>query len=516
MDSHDTNQTHEMQSDFEIEALAAQCPSMDAFWGMDNFSNQEDPLWMGDGDDSLVPVTTPVLEDSNWIETFPPTALPDTHALADEMVIISDTPKSDSILQTPVACQSAIVRIEAPTAALWNTWNPSAFVDLVSSPSSENEDPTYPIDKFSPTMQSPILSPERAVVRLKPKNKPEYQAFDDPTGLFPDFVGWSVILSTPYGHLLAEKKIPVGTIMYARNRLVYVWVPQKHFDKYPILSVGEFTMPKSQCGSTHALCFKRPYSKFTTTIAPSAPTEFFICMDPKTDCRSNAHKSTGSNVILNICMDPSTVSKPIAQYRLDVQSYDSQAKSGRVLSGILCMAFLLTGAMGTIFKGSESKSHSTSRVLLSSNDDSDSAVSSWHDWIHSIFETISNVLMSSPVGDVLLGLLMLTSFFAVIKCVDFDAATKTFKASFKSGRIWTTLLSVALFFSVLSRCYSSATAPSLSGLGNLEPHLSLYGFQLSPISLVVLLFSAQYFLNGEGDSPQSDDDDSPRGRVIIV
>jgi hypothetical protein len=240
-------------------------------------------------------------------------------------------------------------------------------------------------------------------------------------------------------------------------------------------------------------------------------------MDPKIECRSNAHKSTGSNVILNICMDPSTVSKPIAQYRLNVQSYDSQAKSGRVLSGILCMAFLLTGAMGTLFKGSESKTHSTGRVLMSSEDESADSSSAWHDWANSAAETASNVLLSSPIGDILLGLLLMTSFFAIVKFVDFNSATKTLKDSFKSGRIWTAVLSVALFFSVLSRCYSSATAPSLSGLGNLEPHLALYGFQLSPISLVVLLFSAQYLLSGEGDSPQSDDeDDSPRGRVIVV
>jgi hypothetical protein len=243
MDSHESDQTDEMQTDFELESLAAQCPEMDTFWHMENFSDQQDPLWMGDADDSLVPVTTPVLEDSDSISTFPPPASSDVNSPVDETQIISDLFKPDVPHVMPaMEYQPLLVRVEAP-AGLWNTWNPSAFVDLVGSPTSENEDPSYPIDKFSPTLQSPVVPREHAVVKIKPSSKLEYQTFDDPTGLFPDFLGWSVILSTPFGSLLAEKKIPLNTIMYARNRLVYVWVPQKHFDKFPILVVGEFTMP---------------------------------------------------------------------------------------------------------------------------------------------------------------------------------------------------------------------------------------------------------------------------------
>lgn len=482
----------------------------DNFLDFPPFPHDLDPIWPIELDEILSPNDaaqgTFAVDDESESFFTPAEDFSVVEPLQVEAPILNEVSQSTA----SNAIGSAVVKVE-PAADLLEYMQICSHMDteLSSSSSIENYDPQYYFEKVEPDSDS--CTPESPIQIINPLRSGEYHQYEDRLGQFPEYCGWHVILETPYGTLLSEKKIPVGKVMYARNRLVYVWLPQKHFDKSPVLLMGELNMPSNHCGSLHSLCFKRPYAKVTTQIAPVAPTEFFICMDPSVKCRSNAHKSTDATVILTVCAD-SVSRDPLAHYHLAVGSYDSQAKSGRFLSGILCFVFLLSGAAGHIWRGSfngaaGSSASSTGRMLMNVEEKSPSQPSHgsriWS-WLSSASDTIGDLFMSSGVGELLLSLMLLTSVIALVKWIDLKATARSIKEQFVSGRLWQTLFGAALFYLIVWRCYTSATSPSLNsltGVSAITASISVVGFNLSPITLAVLLFSAQYLLGGDAQSP---------------
>lgn len=417
-----------MSRHFKIESPEAPHEEINDFLPFYDFSNDIDPLWLMDPDENdapspLVPISAS--EDPNCQQSLDFLPSPRENSLDMFLDSVSDDYKYQFIAEPVEEAQTAAVSFDFSTAVSAGVMSDQKPV-LRTIFTPENGDPSYAIDEYR--MQS--------LKSKSQKHRMEFEIFSDHNSTHPQYKGWYMVLNTPYGALLAEKKIPVGTIMYARNRLVYVWIPQKQGDKTPVLQLGEFNMPASQCGGKHFLCTKRPYAKTTSLTAPPAPSEFFIMMNPSSNCLSNAHKHSESTLQMSILLNSSCV----ATYQMMVLSYDSEVKSKRYLSAIFCMAFLLTGAAGTLMKGLTDASPAPTnagRVLLSTDiDELESKTSDTFNvqrlwlWLsESLIQPVAQSLFSSVYSDIVIAALFISSLVAYLKWMKLKEVTRSVRAS---------------------------------------------------------------------------------------